>query len=96
MTKNFAYIILALLAGAFLPMPYGYYQFLKIAVFISALYYTFRDSIYNYCWCGIAILYNPVTPLYFKRATWEYINIATIIFILFWIYTQKRLTGKKN
>ncbi len=96
-TKYLPYLLLLLIAGAFCDMPYGYYQFLRISIFIASLYYLlcgFETSI-KFGWIIFAILYNPIIPLYFKRNNWEIINIATVVFILLWIYNTKKQTKKK-
>lgn len=80
-------------------MPYGYYQFLRIVVFIAAAYlahmeYKLRDSTINLwviLFVIIAILFNPLTPIHFKREVWGYINtVCSGVFIIHMIIKLRK------
>lgn len=93
MIKQFSYISILLLFGTFLNLPYGYYQFLRIFLTISAIYYLYLQKdipYYFFGWLIVAIIYNPILPLYFTRSNWGIINITTILFTSFWVYKTKR------
>lgn len=89
-TKYFYYIsilllILALLGG----LPYGYYTFLKIFIFITALYTLFdkeHTSFFFFCWLFTAILYNPFIKIHLGRDNWEIINLLTVLFIVIYLW----------
>ncbi len=100
MTKHFTHISLVLLSLSLLSLPYGYYQFLRIFIFITSLYNLFSNSVkrvndfLHIGWIIISILYNPILVIHLSRSNWLPINISTILFISLWIYKTKNLTDK--
>ena len=62
-------------------MPYGYYQFLKIAVTLASLYLAFRlhqeDQVF---WMlaalAAAILFNPVIEIDLDEDAWKMVDIV--------------------
>lgn len=91
--KKLTIIICSLLGFALLPLPYPFYQFLKIAVcgfsaYSFILYYPkHKFSFINISLLTIAIIYNPILPLYIVKEIWIIINIITIA--LFFITFKK-------
>lgn len=80
--KPIALTATALLLIALLEMPYGYYTFLRIAVFLAAAFGAYRaTNLDNPSWAiglvMIAILFNPFIPFGFNRDTWLVLNIIT-------------------
>ena len=78
--KPVALIATALLLVALLEMPYGYYTFLRIAVFLTAAFGAYRGThLDNPRWSiglgMIAILFNPFIPMEFSRDTWLGLNV---------------------
>ena len=72
---------------ALLPMPYGYYQLLRLVVFavsIWAAISTYKtNQTLTILYVLVALLYNPVFIVHFDRGTWGVINILTILFFSF-------------
>jgi hypothetical protein len=76
-----------LLGSAMLPLPYGYYTFLRIVVTIASVW--LATIIYNGRWSAwvvtlglTAIIYNPLVKIHLSRETHSVVNIATIIVLL--------------
>ena len=73
-------ITAVLLFLALMEMPYGYYQFLRIAVFVSALvcaYQSYRlGTFFTIIFAVIAILFNPVFPIYLSREVWQPVDVG--------------------
>lgn len=76
-------IPIAFLLMAVARMPYGYYTVTKIVVCGSAVFLAvinWADGGVNRGWAVafalIAILFNPLIPVYLKRATWLYFDFA--------------------
>ena len=74
-----------LLLIAIAPMPYGYYQFLRIAITIVAgitAYNLFEKKQNNWliAFVLIMILYNPIIVIHLDKAIWKPINIVTAVF----------------
>jgi len=79
----------ALLIVATSRLPYGYYTFLRIAVFgFSALvaFLSWENDTFARIWSvafiGLAILFNPLLPVYLNRGTWFYLDIGAAIIIV--------------
>jgi hypothetical protein len=86
--KKLKIICSILLAIALLNNPYGYYQILKWVVTISSSYIAsgyFKSNKEKLGWIfvSVAILYNPIIPIFLDRSTWEIVNVITIGLMLF-------------
>jgi len=68
------------------PLPYSYYQLLKIFTFITTCYSAskFRDnSKWFWTMICIAILFNPIRPIKLDKELWNLLDITTgVIFLL--------------
>lgn len=94
--------ICALLGIATFDLPYGYYQFLRIAVTTWAIltliqaYNHLGESPGKTCTLlltgSIAILYNPILPIHLDKDNWTILNLITIPLILLSTY----LNGKTH
>lgn len=72
-----------LLVVAVLPLPYGYYTFLRIVVFLAAgfiAFTTFSHSeqlgFWTVAFALIALLFNPIIPVFLEREMWFVIDLA--------------------
>ena len=85
----------SLLLLALFPLPYGYYQFLRIAVAISSgfvAYSAFKggNQAWAICFGIICILFNPLFPVYLSRGMWAPIDIVVaIVFFAGWRITRE-------
>jgi predicted membrane channel-forming protein YqfA (hemolysin III family) len=71
-----------LLLGALGQHPYGYYTLLRWAVTIAAIVVAWtawhsNAQLVTWLYVGIAVLFNPISPIYLDRATWRPIDVAT-------------------
>ena len=92
----FPLIICVLLAIAICKLPYGYYQFLRIAVTIWGLTGIIQAAAKPtpgaaktsalIISSGIAILYNPILPILLDKEIWVYLNLISIPLILLTTY----------
>lgn len=62
--------------------PYGFYTFLRIAVCLTAAFGTVQalsmeKSGWGVALITIAILFNPIIPVYLAQATWAPIDVAS-------------------
>ena len=78
-------------------MPYGYYTFVRIVVcgFAAFLAYVAweEESAASRTWAIIlglaAILFNPIVPVYLKRATWVYFDVGTaLLFVAHLVFVR--------
>ena len=77
-------IACVMLLVALLPMPYGYYQVLKlvvcgVSIWGAILSYN-RNSVLCILYILCALLYNPVFVVHFDRSIWGIINVITALF----------------
>ncbi|WP_145597828.1 DUF6804 family protein [Candidatus Pelagibacter sp. FZCC0015] len=67
-----------------LPLPIGYYTLSRLVVSVSALYFAYNfykknDNKNIWIFGFIAILYNPIIPVYlYEKFIWIIVNIITI------------------
>jgi hypothetical protein len=83
-----AVIAAVILLLALAPWPYGYYQLLKFVVCGAAGYIAFTAYSWKKIWAMwlfgfIAILFNPLIPIYLSREVWQPIDIICgILFVV--------------
>ncbi len=69
---------------ALLPMPYGYYQLLRLIVCGVSIWAAISTSKTNQTltvlYVLVALLYNPIFIIHFDRSVWGVINIITALF----------------
>lgn len=84
----------ALLLVALGQHPYGYYTFLRWAVTVAALVVAWVawDSAQWAAWVfvGIAILFNPIAPIYLDRETWRPIDVACAVILVASVALKRR------
>ena len=88
---NLGFVAAALIGLAILPLPYGYYTFLRLAVTGISAYLAYlrkdnKDKSF-YVLIAIAILFNPLIPIHFPREVWMPIDI--ILAIYFFVIGRK-------
>ncbi len=79
----------ALLLLALLPWPYGYYTFLRLAVFSVSAWFAYEQwkldgavSKWVVALGVLALLYNPLLPIDLNREIWGVLNIASATILL--------------
>lgn len=64
-------------------LPYGYYQFLRLATCGAAVYMALKllsvrgNDPEGWVLAALAVLYNPVFPVHLERSIWVWVNLAT-------------------
>lgn len=78
----FAPVALVLLA--LFPLPYAYYVFLRIVMFLFCGFLAYKQWVEESAadkWVvvlgALALLYNPIFPIYLSREIWSVLNILT-------------------
>lgn len=85
--KYFIILSIFMLFGAIAEWPYGYYTLLRWTTCIASILVTFQVFEKDINWAKvvfiiIAILFNPLTPIYLSRSTWIPIDITSAIFFI--------------
>ena len=92
MTTRFFWIApLVVMGFGVLPMPYGYYNILRVVVCVSAIFMAFRATktpngqLAMWLFGGLALLYNPILPVHLnEKAIWMIVNAVTaVLFVTF-------------
>lgn len=83
-----------LLLGMFNGWPYGYYTFLRLAICGISIYNTISFSKLNLSgwvliFAALAILFNPLLPIYLNKSTWVGIDLISAIIFFFSTFSIK-------
>ena len=90
----------AMMLIAIVPLPYGYYQLLRLVVAVCGLwiaYVAWQDR--KVAWAlviGVTILvFNPLIPIHFDRQTWSVLNVigALVFAAVGWAFIRRAPTG---
>jgi len=96
----FSKIAAILLLVAIIPIwPYFLYQFLKLVVFGAAsfsvyLYHKEKDTQWMIIMIIIAIIFNPINPLYFGHFLWSIVDF--IVAMIFYKSPKTRSPDEKR
>ncbi len=87
-------IVMGMLLWALADNPYGYYQILRWIVcgffgYFAFLTHDHNDIKWTWIFSGIAILFNPIIPIYLEREVWQVIDVIVAIVILASIFKIK-------
>ena len=87
-TKYFIILTIFMLFGAIAEWPYGYYILLRWITCITSILVSFQAFEKNIDWAKvvfivIAILFNPLAPIYLSRSIWIPLDIVTAILFIF-------------
>jgi hypothetical protein len=82
-------IVAAFLIVATQRLPYDYYILLRVIVFVASLFFVFVASfqlpsqgIWLLCFLIVAVIFNPLIPIYLRRSTWAYVDLAAACLFL--------------
>ncbi len=80
--KTVATIVGILLLLAILPLPYGYYTFLRLVVSIGGVFlayqlYERKLQGWSVVLALLAVLFNPIIPVYLSREVWLPIDLVS-------------------
>ena len=93
--------IAALLIGCLLNVPYGYFQFLRIAGCVAFCYLAYKEfeqkrEITGTLSVACAILLNPVFKIHFERKTWNTIDVIIAIGLIVWTISDASVSKRKK
>ncbi len=82
-----AVVAAAMLVLALADWPYGYYQLLRVvvcavAVWGAVLTYGMEKQGWTWLLGALAVLFNPVFPIYLEREVWAFIDVATAVLLI--------------
>jgi hypothetical protein len=82
-----------------LHLPYLYYEFLRIVIFLGALYLLYDQydsdkslSVWIILLAFLAIAFNPIIPIQLTRKMWGYSNIiCSVFYIVYFVANYKKV-----
>lgn len=90
-------IIAAILLIVAIPSgwPYGFYQFLRLTIFITAAIIAwgfYKSSLTPWAWVfgSVAFLFNPLIPIHLNKSSWVPIDLISAILFFLAAYSYKR------
>ena len=88
-----------MLLGDLADVPYGYYQLLRFVVCGVGIYVAFTAYSWQKMWAVwlfgfIALLFNPLIPIYLSRELWQPIDV--ICAVLFVVIIFQKLSEKNS
>lgn len=92
--KTPSLIAIVLLLLALFPMPYGYYTFVRICICLLSGYLAYKSwqekiNLWMWIFFIIAILFNPIIPIYLGRTLWAIIDIIVAAVLIVSIFQLK-------
>ena len=94
--KNFAIVIsiVFLFLAMFGVWPYGFYTLLRLVVVgttvdLSLLAYSSERQIWTWTFGFIALVFNPLIPLYLGRDLWMVVDLLVAVFLIISIFAFK-------
>ena len=86
--NNLNKIVAVLLLIALIPLPYAYYQLLRIVVTIAAAIYAYRFYENNQTpkaiiFGFIVLIWNPIIPIYLDRSIWMILDVVGAVVFYF-------------
>ena len=87
-------IAIIILLGALISPPYFYYQILRwaicgITIYSAYLVYLKEKFIWVWVFGIIAVLFNPISLIYFTKLTWSFLDVIVAGIILMSIFILK-------
>lgn len=97
---------LAIISGVLLVLaiptgwPYGYYIFLRWVIFISSIiiangFYKSGLIAWVFIFGALAFLFNPILPIYLRKASWVGIDLVAAILFFLAAYSTRKV-GKED
>jgi predicted membrane protein len=85
-----------LLLGVIPIWPYGFYTLLRLIVCGSTGYVAYKEKRHRVALIIIAILFNPIVPVYLIRAIWIPIDLCVGIYLLILSKKFSGIKGEEN
>jgi hypothetical protein len=90
-TKKLSLILIPILLACLLPMPYGYYQLVRVVATAAFAFLAYQERGNNLLWVfiGLALLFQPFEKIALGRTLWNVVDVVVAIF-LGWYGSRRR------
>jgi hypothetical protein len=87
MPRGLIYTVAAMLLIALAPMPYAYYEILRIVVFGTFGYLSYTAVKHRHHVSVVlltlpALIFNPIIPLHFDKIAWAFIDVSAAVALI--------------
>ena len=95
--KHFKLLLAALLLLCLAPMPYGYYQFIRLASTIAFAvmayqYYEKKQEALVITFIALAILFQPFYKIVLGRTMWNVVDVVVAVgLVILWYREQQAI-----
>jgi hypothetical protein len=81
--KNKKFILIPLLLACLLPMPYSYYQLVRVLATAAFAFLAYEERENGLLWVfvGLALLFQPFEKIALGRSLWNGVDIAVAVFL---------------
>ena len=74
-------------------LPYGYYIFLRWIISLSSVFIAYKayergKNTWIYIFGGLAILFNPIVPVYLDKSVWVSINLTSVVLFMIFGFSK--------
>ena len=85
--KYIKLILSALFLLCLVPMPYGFYSLIRFVAMIAFaiyayVYYEKKNNKLAIVFLSLAILFQPLLPIYLGRMLWNIVDVSVAIFLV--------------
>lgn len=96
MVNNMKYIKL-ILSTIFLlclaPMPYGFYSLIRFVAMIAFAVFTYsyyekKDNKLAIVFLSLAVLFQPLLPIYLGRVLWNIVDVIVAVFLIILFFKE--------
>lgn len=92
--KYIKLILSALFLLCLAPMPYGFYSLIRFVAMIAFaiyayVYYEKKSNELAIAFLSLAVLFQPLLPIYLGRTLWNIIDVVVAIFLVV-LYFKER------
>lgn len=89
--KSIKIIFAVMLFLCLAPMPYGYYQLLRVVAMVVFIYfagieYKNKSEFLPYLFIGLAILFQPFYKIALGRTIWNIVDVVVGIGLLIYVF----------
>jgi hypothetical protein len=76
-------ILIPLLLACLLPMPYGYYQLVRVVASAAFAFLAYQERENSLLWVfvGLALLFQPFEKIALGRSLWNVVDVAVAVFL---------------
>ena len=81
--KPLSLILIPLLLACLLPMPYGYYQLVRVVASAAFAFFAYQERGNNLLWVfiGLALLFQPFEKIALGRTLWNVVDVVVAVFL---------------